>query len=43
MVEVLIWTVVLCGCETWTLPAEAIDRSQELEIWIWKELEKLES
>ena len=41
MVKVLIWPVVMYGCETWTLLEEEIDRLQALEMWIWRGLEKI--
>lgn len=39
--KVLIWPVVLYGCETWTLRKAEIDRLQALEMWIWRRLEKI--
>ena len=41
MVKVLIWPVVLYGCETWTLLKEERDRLQALEMWVWRGLEKI--
>ena len=41
MVKVLVWPVVLYGCETWTLRKEESDRLQALEMWIWRRLEKI--
>ena len=41
MVKVLIWPVVLYGCETWTLLQDEINRLQALEMWIWRQLEKI--
>ena len=39
MIKVLIWPIVLYGCETWTLLQEDIDRLQALEMWLWRQLE----
>ena len=36
MVKIVIWPVVLYGCETWTLLEEVIDRLQALEMWLWR-------
>ena len=36
MVKVLIWPVVIYGCETWTLLEEEIYRLQALEMWLWR-------
>ena len=41
MVKMLIWPVVLYGCETWTLLEEEIDRLQALEMWLWRGIEKI--
>ena len=41
MVKILIWSVVLYGCETWTLLDEDIDRLQALEMWLWRGIEKI--
>ena len=38
---VLVWPVVLYGCETWTLRKEEIDRLEALEMWLWRKLEKI--
>ena len=34
MVKVLVWPVVLYGCETRTLKKEEINRLEALEIWL---------
>src|SRR5688572_5876263 len=36
LVKVLVWPVVLYGCETWTLRRAEIDRLEALEMWIWR-------
>src|SRR6266516_3613676 len=41
MVKVLVWPVVLYGCETLTLLQDEINRLQELEMWLWRGLEKI--
>jgi len=41
MVKVLVWPVVLYGCETWTLLQDEISRLQALEMWLWRGLEKI--
>ena len=41
MVKILIWPVVLYGCETWTLLEEEIDRLQAFEMWLWRGIEKI--
>ena len=41
MVKVLVWSVVLYGCETLTLLQDEINRLQALEMWLWRGLEKI--
>src|SRR3989441_2504995 len=41
MVKVLVWPVVLYGCETWTLLQDEINRLEALEMSLWRELEKI--
>ena len=41
MIKVLIWPVVLYGCETWTLLAAGIDKLEALEMWLWRKIEKV--
>ena len=41
MVRVLIWSVVLYGCETWTLLQDERDMLQALEMWLWRGIEKI--
>src|SRR5437867_12463648 len=41
MVKVLAWPVVLCGCETWTLLQDEVNRLKALEVWLWRRLEKI--
>lgn len=41
MVKILIWPVVMYGCETWTLLEGEIQRLQAFEMWLWRRLEKI--
>ena len=41
IVKVLVWPVVMYGCETWTLRKAEIDKLEALEIWIWIRLENI--
>ena len=41
IVKVLIWPVVMYGCETWTLRKAEFDKLQALEMWIWRRLENI--
>ena len=41
MVKVLVWPVVLYGCEIWALRVEEINRLEALEMWLWRKLEKI--
>ena len=41
MVKVLVWPVVLYGCETCTLLKDKINRLEALEVWLWRGLEKI--
>jgi hypothetical protein len=40
MIKVLVWPVVLYGCETWTLRREEIARLEALEMWLWRRFGK---
>jgi len=39
MMKTLIWSVVLCGSETWNLKKEDIIRLKAFEMWIWSRTE----
>jgi predicted DNA-binding transcriptional regulator len=41
MVKVLVWPVVLYGCETWALLKDENNRLQALEVWLWRGLENI--
>jgi len=36
MAKAFVWSVALCGSETWTLQKEYIRRLEAFEIWIWR-------
>jgi hypothetical protein len=40
MVKVPVLSIVLYGCETWTLLADDIAKLEALEIWLWRKLKK---
>src|SRR6476619_7025632 len=41
LAEALVWLVVLCGCETWTMGKEGINRLSAFEMWVWRGVEKV--
>src|SRR5437867_12960522 len=41
MMKVLVYPVVLYGCETWTLLQDEINRLEALEVWLWRVLETI--
>ena len=41
MVKILVWPVVLYGCETWTLLQDERDRLQALEMRLLKGIENI--
>src|SRR6188508_1292109 len=41
IIKVLVWPVVMYGCETWTLQKTEIDKLQALEMWIWRRIENI--
>ena len=41
MIKVLVWPVVLYGCETWTLLQDEINRLKAMEAWLWRGLKKI--
>src|SRR3989442_352334 len=41
MVKVLVWPIVLYGCETWTLLQDEVNRLEALEVWLGRGLEKI--
>ena len=36
MVRAFVWSVALCGGETWTLRKEDIRRLRAFEMWMWR-------
>src|SRR6476619_4802634 len=41
LVKTLVWSVVLYGCETWTMRKEEINRSNAFEMWVWRRMGKV--
>lgn len=41
MIKVLVWPVVLYGCETWTLRQAKIDKLRAFEMWLWRRMERV--
>src|SRR2546426_9698367 len=41
IVKMLVWPVVLYGCETWVMSKEVIERLEAFEMWGWRRLEKV--
>ena len=37
----LVWPVVLYGCETWVMSKEVIERLEAFEMWGWRRLKKV--
>jgi len=40
-VRTLVWSVVLYGCETWTMKREVVDKLNAFEMWVWRRIEKV--
>ena len=36
-----IWSIALCGAETWTLRAVDQKHPESFEMWCWRRLEKI--
>jgi len=41
IVKTLVWSVLLYGCETWTLTKETARRLEAVEMWLWRRMEKI--
>jgi len=41
MIKTVIWSVLLYGCETWTLRQEEVRRLEACEMWLWRRMEKI--
>jgi len=35
-----VWSVLLYGCETWTIRKNEKDRLEAMEMWIWRKMNK---
>ena len=42
LVKCFVWSVVLCGAETWTLRRNELKRLEAFEMWIWRRMERVE-
>ena len=38
LVEVMVFPVVMCGCESWTVMKAECQRFDAFELWCWREL-----
>src|SRR6478609_11429270 len=41
LVKTLVWSVVLYGCETWTMRKEEINHLNAFEMWVWRKMGKV--
>ena len=41
IIKSMIWSVMLCGSETWTLRKADIRRLEAFEMWIWRRMERV--
>src|SRR6476619_1545929 len=41
LVKILVWSVVLYGCETWTMRKEEINHLNAFEMWVWRRMGKV--
>ena len=41
LVKCYIWSIALCGAETWTLRAVDRKHQESLELWCWRRMEKI--
>ena len=41
LVKSLVWSVLLYGCETWTLRKEDVKRLEAFEMWVWCRMENV--
>ena len=41
LVKTLVWSVVLYGCETWTMRKEEKNRFNAFEMWVWRRMGKV--
>ena len=41
LVKCYVWSVMLYGCETWTMGRKDKDRINAFEMWVWRRLERV--
>ena len=41
LVQCYIWSIALCGAETWTLQAVDQKHLESFEMWCWRRMEKI--
>ena len=41
MIKCLVWSVLLYGCETWTMNKKEIDKMEACEMWLWRRMLKV--
>ena len=41
LIKCYVWSVLLYGCETWTLRSKDIKRLKAYEMWTWRRLERI--
>ena len=41
LVKCYVWSMVLCGAETWTLRATDQKHLESFEMWCWRRMEKI--
>ncbi|VVC42049.1 Hypothetical protein CINCED_3A022977 [Cinara cedri] len=39
-IKTFVWSVLLYGCETWTIRKKEKDRLEAIEMWIWRKMNK---
>jgi hypothetical protein len=40
-IKTFAWSVLLYGCETWTIRKNEKDHLEAMEMWIWKKMNKI--
>src|SRR5215813_4188104 len=41
LIKCYVWSVLLYGCETWTLRSKDIKKLKAFEMWTWRRLERI--
>ena len=41
IIKTLVWSVMLYGCETWTMNVDMMKRLDAMEMWCWRRMEKI--